>query len=128
MLGKLRLRHKLALSLVLAALLPVVVAATVAVRIVLRGLEDGLREQTTRQLRVGMNLVLRNVQRLGADADRLASTPALVDAMKAGDARASEIQEVLAREDPHLPSALVQIIDAKGEVVTWRPTGDSRAG
>ncbi len=124
MLSKLRLRHKLALSLVLAALLPVVVAATVAVRIVLRGLEDGLREQTTRQLRVGMNLVLRNVERLGGDAERLASTPALVDALKAGER--AQVEEVLAREDTYLPSALIQIIDARGNVVAWRPTGDNR--
>src|SRR5262252_2449326 len=104
----LRLGHKLALSFSLAALLPVVLAAAVAVRIVLDGLEDGLQEQTARQLRVGMNLVLRTIERLGADAERLASAPALPAAIGRGD---EGIDEILAHEEPHLPSAFVQVAD-----------------
>src|SRR5215471_1971333 len=103
-LHRLRLGHKLALSLSMAALLPVVVAASVAVRIVLRGLEEGLHEATSRQLRVGMNLVLRTVEKLGGDAQRMASLPGLVQAISEGD---EEVAEVLAHEDPHLPSAYV---------------------
>ena len=116
----LRLGHKLALSLSLAALLPVVLAATVAVRIVLGGLEDGLQEQTARQLRVGMNLVLRTVERLGGDAERLASAPGLGAAIGRGD---DAVYEVLAHEDPHLPSAFVQVADAKGKILASRAVG-----
>jgi len=116
----LRLGHKLALSFSLAALLPVVLAATVAVRIVLDGLEDGLQEQTARQLRVGMNLVLRTVERLGGDAERLASAPGLASAVEHGD---DAVYEVLAHEDPHLPSAFVQVADAKGKIVASRAVG-----
>ncbi len=116
----LRLRHKLALSLSLAALLPVAVAATVAVRIVLSGLEEGLAEQTARQLRVGMNLVLRTVERLGGDAERLASAPGLAESIAIGPAR---VADVLAHEDPHLPSSYVQVTDATGRVMAARAVG-----
>jgi two-component system, NtrC family, sensor kinase len=117
---KLRIAHKLALSLSLAALLPVVVAATVAVQIVLGGLEDGLEEQTLRQLRVGLSLVLRTVERLGGDAQRLASHPRLAAAIAEGE---RPVQNVLAREDPHLPSSLVQVADANGRLVAARAIG-----
>ena len=117
---QLRLGHKLALSLSLAALLPVVLAATVAVRIVLGGLEDGLREQTARQLRVGMNLVLRNVERLGGDAERLASAPGLAAAIGRGN---EAVFDLLAHEDPHLPSAYVQVTDARGHIMASRAVG-----
>src|SRR5207247_2428780 len=120
LIGRLRLRHKLALSLSIAAILPVIVAAGVAVRVVLEGLEDGVREQTTKQVRVAVNLVLRNVERLGADAVRLASTPGLDDAI----ARGTEATiEVIAREDAQLPSALVHVTDPRGQVVATRAVG-----
>jgi signal transduction histidine kinase len=120
----LRLGHKLALSLSLAALLPVALAATIAVRIVLGGLEDGLEEQTARQLRVGMNLVLRTVERLGGDAERLASAPGLAQAIDDDDLA---VTEVLAHEDPHLPSAFVEVTDAQGRVLASRAVGGDLA-
>jgi signal transduction histidine kinase len=120
----LRLGHKLALSLSLAALLPVGLAATVAVQIVLGGLEDGLHEQTARQLKVGMNLVLRNVERLGGDAERLASAPGLAGAVERG---AEAVREILAHEDPHLPSAFVQVADRHGTIVAERAVGGDAA-
>ena len=63
---RLRLRHKLAASLVIAALLPVLVAYWVGASVVLRGLERGLRAETEKQLSVGINLLLRDIERLGA--------------------------------------------------------------
>ncbi|HKA88534.1 MAG TPA: ATP-binding protein [Haliangiales bacterium] len=117
---RLRLGHKLALSLSMAALLPVAAAAVVSVSIVLRGLERGLAEQTTRQLRVGMNLVLRTVERLGGDAQRLASTPGLGAAVGQGE---PALGEVLTRELPHLPSAMVRVADDKGHIVAQRAVG-----
>ncbi len=123
-LDRLRLRHKLALSLSIAAILPVIVAAGVAVRVVLEGLEDGVREQTTKQVRVGVNLVLRNVERLGADAVRLSSTPGLEQAILAGP---GAVGEFIASEDPHLPSALIHVTDARGRVVATRAVGGNLA-
>jgi hypothetical protein len=117
LIGRLRLRHKLALSLSIAAILPVIVAAGVAVRVVLEGLEDGVREQTTKQVRVAVNLVLRNVERLGSDAVRLASTPGLEQAIASGP---EAVDEFVAGEDPHLPSALVHVTDAHGKLAATR--------
>jgi signal transduction histidine kinase len=120
LLSRLRLRHKLALSLSIAAILPVIVAAGVAVRVVLSGLENGLRAQTERQVRVAVNLVLRHVERLGIDAVQLASTPGLPDAVAAG---AGAVTELLAREEQHLPSALVHVTDAGGHLLATRAVG-----
>ncbi len=147
--SRLRLRHKLALSLSIAALLPVFVASWVAVSVVLRGLDSGLRAETDRQLRVGLSLLLRTVERLGHDAVRLSSSGDLSRAMtdlprdpnklegsvaNIGQALlrtgvihavagASATDRFLSREDPHLPSALVQITDAEGAIVSERVVG-----
>ncbi len=114
LLGRLRLRHKLALSLSIAALLPVVVASTVGVSVVLRGLDRGLRTQTERQLDVGLNLLLRNIERFGQEAVRLSASGDLSRAMQAG---APAIQEFLGRESRHLPSALIQVADSRGVIL-----------
>jgi signal transduction histidine kinase len=113
-LGRLRLRHKLALSLSIAALVPVAVVATIAGGVVLGGLERGLGSETQRQLDVGLNLLLRTVERYGADAVRVASTNDLSRAMASGPAAVSTL---IAREAPLLPAALVQVKDARGQAV-----------
>ncbi|HTM19940.1 MAG TPA: hypothetical protein VL172_05520, partial [Kofleriaceae bacterium] len=120
LLGRLRLRHKLALSLSIAALLPVVVASTVGVSVVLRGLDRGLRNETERQLDVGLNLLLRNIERLGQEAIRLSASGDLQAAMQQGPAR---IDEFLGRESSYLPSALIQVADEHGNIVADSITG-----
>ena len=120
LLAKLRLRHKMSLLLSAAALFPIVLAAIVAGRVVLRGLEEGLRDQTARQLRIAMNLVLRNVEHLGSEAVQLASAPALPDAISRGE---TSVTELLSRADPHLPSALVQVADAEGRILCTHAVG-----
>jgi signal transduction histidine kinase len=116
----LRLRHKLALSLSIAALLPVIVASWVAVSVVLRGLDQGLRDDTDRQLRVGLNLTLRNVEAMGHNAVRLASAGDLSRAMEVGKI---EVAQFLSSAAPHLPSSLVQIADERGAIVAERVVG-----
>ena len=66
--GYLRLRHKLALMLTIAALLPVLGASTVAMRLVLAGLKSGVHTQTERTMRVALNLVLANVKEVFEEA------------------------------------------------------------
>jgi len=114
----LRLRHKLSISLSIAALLPVAVAAWVAVSIVLQGLDAGLVDQTDRQLHVGLNLLLRNVEFVGTDASRLARSRDLVSSLVDGD-RAG-VDNALSREAPHLRSSLVQVADAQGSIIDER--------
>jgi two-component system, NtrC family, sensor kinase len=121
---RLRLRTKLTTVLVLAALVPMVLVATIAVGIVLGTLERGLRDQTERQREVGLNLVLRAVERLGDDAVRLAGSGDLARALGGGEA---SVGELLARLSPQLPSALVQITDAAGAPVGERVVGGDEA-
>src|SRR5262249_49326493 len=81
LLRRLRLRHRLGLALVITALLPVLVASWVAVSVVLRSLNSGLHAETERQLHVGLNLLLRNVERIGQEATRLSGARELVAAV-----------------------------------------------
>ena len=122
--ARLRLRTKLTTVLVLAALVPMIVVATIAVGVVLGTLDRGLRAETERQREVGLNLILRAVERLGADASRLAASSDLADAMAEGDAAA---REVVAAQAPQLPSSLVQIFDAAGGGVATIVIGGDRA-
>jgi signal transduction histidine kinase len=117
-----RLKHKVAISLSVAALLPVAIAAWVAVSIVLRGLDAGLMDQTDRQLSIGLSLMLRNVQRFGQDAVRLSRVHSLGQAVAGGPAA---VAEALRPEMVHLPSCLVQVADREGLIVAARAAGAS---
>ena len=122
--GRLRLRHKLALSLSIAALLSVVAASWVAFSVVLRGLDRGLREDTERYLRVGMSLLVGDVDGLGNDAAALASSGDLRSAVARGPAA---IEVHLLQAAPYLPASLVEITDAEGRVVARRVVGGGDA-
>ncbi len=121
---RLRLRHKLAISLVIAALLPVLVAYWVGASVALQGLERGLRAETEKQLSVGLNLLLRDIERLGHEATRLASRPDVV----AGVLLGREVLGVaLEDEARHLRAALIQVADAQGEIVARRNAGTDQS-
>ena len=111
-----RLGSKLTVILSIAALLPVATASTVAVRLVLNGLESGVRQQTDRTLRVGLNLMLSNVKEVFEGAGRLAENPRLADRL-AGEPRA--VSEFIARHEEEMPAGLLQVADARGRVVAW---------
>lgn len=113
----LRLRHKLAISLVIAALLPVLVAYWVGASVVLRGLERGLQAETEKQLSVGLNLLLRDIERLGHEATRLSARPRLSKALTEGN---DALREVLDEEAQHLPATLIQVADSGGKIVGHR--------
>ncbi len=121
---ELRLRAKLTAVLVLAALVPMAVVATIAVGVVLGTLERGLRVETERQLGVGLNLVLRTVERLGDDAAQLSASSELSRALAEGKVA---VVELLARQAPQLPSSLVQITDASGQAVADMVVGGDDA-
>lgn len=126
-LSRLRLRHKLSLSLSIAALLPVLVVWWVAGRVVLDNLDRGIRDDAKRQLWVGLDMVVRTVQSVGEDAAQMAAATELATAMVvpddpslAEDTRAERIGAIrrfLDRMHPYLPSSLVQLFDANGRAV-----------
>jgi signal transduction histidine kinase len=119
----LRLRHKLAISLVIAALLPVIVAYWVGASVVLRGLERGLQAETEKHLSVGLNLLLRDVERLGHEATRLSARKTLATAIEEGD---SSLADVLEYESQHLPSVLIQMTSADGSIIGRRDAETGR--
>jgi two-component system, NtrC family, sensor kinase len=136
--ARMRLRHKLAVSLSIAALLPVLVVWWIAMSVVLGNLEQSLRDDTESQLQVGLSLVLRTVERIGHDTVRVAGSGDLLNALRrpgepgtdvtgvtgdtgdTGDTddiigtRRERVRRFLDRVSPHLPSSLVQVFDTTG--------------
>ena len=117
---RLRLRHKLAAILLLAALLPVASASTLALRLVLSGLETGVRDETARTLRVALNLVLGQVRDVFEGATRVAELHELADLLHT---QPSGVDELLARRTAQLGPGLVEVADLEGKIVARRAVG-----
>jgi hypothetical protein len=111
--GGLRLRTKLVIAMVLAALVPVFIVAAIASGVILSNLEAGLRDDADRQLTVGLNLILRSIERLGDQAVQLSESSDLLPAIR--DRRG--LDAWLARQISHLPSARLQLLDPNGALV-----------
>ena len=117
---RLRLRTKLVLAMALATLVPVVIVAMIASRVILSSLETGLQEDAERQLTVGLNLILRSVERLGDESVQLSESSDLAIAMRTGSLA---LEAWFAREGAHVPSARLQLVDGNGNVVFDRVAG-----
>ncbi|MFI5289534.1 MAG: hypothetical protein ACHQ17_07785, partial [Polyangia bacterium] len=120
LLGRLRLGHKLALMLTIAALLPVLGSSMVSVRLVLAGLKSGAHAQSERTMRVALNLVLAHVKEIFEDTVRLSESAGLSDLLLLDP---SGTKELLARREDQLVPGLAEIVDAKGHVVARRAIG-----
>jgi signal transduction histidine kinase len=122
---RMKLRRKLVFAMVVAALVPVVIVAMIATGVILSSLEAGLRDDADRQLTVGLNLILRSVERLGDETVQLSESSDLVTAMAAGG---PALEAWLAHESTHVPSARLQLLDAQGAFVFDKVIGgaDSR--
>ncbi len=117
---KLRLRTKLVIAMALAALVPVAIVAMIATGVILSSLEAGLREDSDRQLTVGLNLILRSVERLGDETVQLAESSDLATAMRTGP---GALEAWFAREGTHVPSARLQLVNATGTIIFDRVIG-----
>ncbi len=109
---RLRLRTKLVVAMLFAALVPVAIVASIATRVILSSLDAGLRDDADRQLTVGLNLILRSVERLGDEAVQLSESGDLVLAMHGG-----AIEPWLAHQVAHVPSARLQLLDPSGTLL-----------
>jgi len=117
---RLKLRSKLVVAMVFAALVPVILVAVLATRVILSSLESGLRDEAGRQLTVGTNLVLRAVERLSDEAVQLSESQELLEAITRS---AHDIEKWIAREASHVPSARLQLFDATGKPLFDRVLG-----
>jgi signal transduction histidine kinase len=109
---RLRLRTKLAVAMLFAALVPAVVVALLATGVILSSLETGLREDADRQLMVGLSLILSSIEQLGDETVQLAESAELGAALPSGPA----LDAWLAHESAHVPSARLQLLDPSGEI------------
>jgi len=116
---RLRLRTKLVVAMAFAALVPVLVVALLATGVILSSLETSLREDADRQLGVGLNLILRSVERLGDETVQLAEASELTAALH----RPVALEAWFAHAAPHAPSARLQLLDPSGAVLFDRVLG-----
>ena len=121
---RLRLRSKLVIAMAFAALVPVLIVASLATGVILSSLEAGLREDADRQLTVGLNLMLRTVERLGDETVQLAESAELADAIGKGP---DALEAWLAHEAVHVPSARLELLDSKGKLLLDRVLGGNDA-
>ena len=121
---RLRLRTKLVVAMAFAALVPVILVAVIATRVILSSLESGLQEDADRQLTVGLNLILRNVERLGDEAVQLSETSDLPASLGMSIAT---LETWVAKQSVHLPSTRLQLLDASGGTVLDRVVGGAEA-
>ena len=120
---RLRLRTKLVVAMLFAALVPVAILATLATSVILSSLVTGLREDADRQLTVGLNLILRAVERIGDEVVQLSETSELAAAIPAGPGPEAALDSWLAHESAHLASARLQLLDPHGLVIFDRVIG-----
>ena len=125
---RLKLRSKLVVAMVFAALVPVVIVASLATGVILSNLEAGLRDDADRQLTVGLNLVLRSVERLSDETVQLSESTELIAAIEAvpqteGGEQLALIEKWIAHEAVHIPSARLQLFDANGKRLFDRVIG-----
>ncbi|MBA3462207.1 MAG: GAF domain-containing protein [Deltaproteobacteria bacterium] len=121
---RLRLRSKMVVAMAFAGLVPVLIVAVLATRVILSSLEAGLREDARRQLTVGLNLVLRAVERIGDECVQLSESQELVAAIDIGP---QALEAWIAHEGAHVPSARLQLIDASGKLIFDRVLGGATA-
>jgi signal transduction histidine kinase len=135
---RLRLRTKLVVAMALAALVPVAIVATIATGVILSSLETSLRSDADRQLTVGLNLILRSVERLGDETVQLSESSDLALALGAtrrdpsgeeitDPANVTTLEAWFAREAVHVPSARLQILNGSGALVFDRVIGGNDA-
>ncbi|HSK01140.1 MAG TPA: HAMP domain-containing protein, partial [Kofleriaceae bacterium] len=131
---RLRLRTKLVIAMVMAALVPVLIVALLATSVLLSSLESSLREDAARQLTVGLNLVLRAVERLGDECVQLSESAELVAALGptrpggegaagAPPAGRAALEAWISREAAHVPASRLQVLDEEGAIVLDRRLG-----
>ncbi|MCX5743915.1 MAG: ATP-binding protein [Proteobacteria bacterium] len=120
-----RLRTRLVIAMAIAALVPVAIVAVIATRVILSNLEAGLREDADRQLTVGLNLILRSVERVGDEAVQLSEDNDLSIAFetKKADPATMAIENWFAHEAAHVPSSRLQLIAPGGAVIFDRVIG-----
>ena len=121
---RLRLRSKLVAAMVVAGLVPVLIVALLATRVILSSLETGLQDDARRQLTVGLNLVLRAVERLGDETVQMSESQELAAAIDQGP---PALEAWIAHEGVHVPSARLQLLNANGVLIFDRVLGGATA-
>jgi len=121
---RLRLRTKLILAIGFAALVPVGIVASIATGVILSSLETRLRDDADRQLTVGLNLILRAVERIGDETVQLSESSDLVAALGDGE---PALDAWFAHASVHAPSSRLQLLDANGQPLFDRVIGGNEA-
>jgi len=120
---RIKLRSKLVVAMLFAAFVPAVIVALLATGVILSSLDGGLREDADRQLMVGLNLILRAVERLGDETVQLAESSELANALPS----VAALDLWVGHQSPRVPSSRLQLFDPEGRLRFDRVLGGAEA-
>jgi signal transduction histidine kinase len=131
---RLRIRTRLIVWLALAGLIPLVAMALFGLKSVTDRLRANIEKETQRSLRIAMNLVLRQVQKVATDASRLGHAPdvqAIFEKYHALAVRpgprpknAVNISKTMERYRGEISSGLVELSDIQGRIFARHSLGN----
>ncbi len=122
LLGRLRLRHKIGLMLLLGALLPLLLSTWLSRRLILSGLGTAARTQAERTVHVALNLALTEVEDVFRETVRISESEGL-DKHLRGDRQT--LDAFLQRAAAQLPTGLVELADRSGRVIAQAGSADA---
>jgi signal transduction histidine kinase/HAMP domain-containing protein len=108
------LRTKLALAMAFVSLVPLTIAGTIAAYVSLERLERSLVSRAEQTAKIGLNLLLRHVERLRRDVDGLSRAPELIDYLGLQPRLIRDYMRVQSRTTVR---AMIQVIDRRGRIV-----------
>jgi signal transduction histidine kinase len=112
------LRRRVTAALLVAALGPVIAVSLVAIALIFSSVEQGIEFEAVRGLQVARGLFLQQVQRISAGAAGIADDRTLLRAVSRRPLRDDEVRQRLGELSFAHPSALLEVMDPRGRVVS----------
>ncbi|MBN2722629.1 MAG: HAMP domain-containing protein [Deltaproteobacteria bacterium] len=110
-----RLRHKLVLWMAIVAILPAITASVVGISMILNRLRDNLHKETRKNLDIGVNLVVAQIDAVKKASEILAKKDYLMDLLNGSDL-SFQNETQLKKEFANLGYGTIQVLSKKGHL------------
>jgi signal transduction histidine kinase/HAMP domain-containing protein len=114
------LRRRVTITLLVAALAPVIAVSAVALALIFSSVEQGIEFEAQRGLQVARGLFLQQVQGIASRAATVSEDAVLLRALAA---KPGAVRQRLGELSYAQPTALLEVTDAAGHVVSWCAQG-----
>jgi signal transduction histidine kinase/HAMP domain-containing protein len=120
---KLKIRHKLAIWMVLIGIVPAFLASGLGVSFIVSRLKDNLNLQTKNNLRIGINLLMEHVDGVKNASLSLSKKRMIIDYSSVNKLNFRQRQQLI-KEFKHLGHGIIQILDKHGELKDFIHLGE----